>query len=384
MGRAPATLVYAIGPPSDLLRVAPVIAALRRRLPAARHATVSILRRQDTGLSETLAELLAIRPPDHVLDVGHDAEGAEMAHALERVERVLVAERPDVVVVSGDCNASLATALAAVKLEIPVAHLRAGLREHDRSVPEEINRVLVDRLPTWHFVPGGEAAANLAREGIGPTGVYDVGDPLGDTLSLLEGRLHRAPALEALPVAPGGYVYAALDAGVLRARGVLPSVLRELDGLSAHLPVVLPMAAEVRTWGRLAGDSAVHRIQPPRELDRLALEWGAAAVLTDASNVQEETRFFGVPCFTLRDSSPHPVAGEAGHNRLLGARPEAIRTIPSGLRTHAGRVARPAGWDGHAAERIADVLAGSLASERLAGIMARAMVLPSIAEDRRL
>jgi UDP-N-acetylglucosamine 2-epimerase (non-hydrolysing) len=267
-----------------------------------------------------------------------------------------------VVVVPGDVNSTLAAALAAVKLEIDVAHIESGLRSFDRSMPEEINRVLVDQVARWCFIHSGEAAENLRREGVPPEHVFFVGNTMIDTLLRMRPLVERSDAIERLGLTQGEYVLVTLHRPALVDGELFPAVLEGLRRLSKVLPVVYPMhpRSRARLDGAIAGDERLHLVDPVGYLDFLALQMGSAAVITDSGGVQEETTWLRIPCFTLRENTERPVTLHQGTNRLLGLDPVAVARLPELLGGSVVPLAPPPGWDGHAGERLADVLCEAL------------------------
>jgi UDP-N-acetylglucosamine 2-epimerase (non-hydrolysing) len=356
-------LLSIFGTRPNFVKMAPVMRALRLRLPGARHVGVHTGQHYDRAMSDAILEELGVPEPDHVLGVGSGSHGAQTARALERIEEVLVAERPDLVIVPGDVNSSLAGALAAAKLGIAVAHLEAGLRSFDRSMPEELNRILVDQLSDFCFTHSPEAADHLAAEGVAPGRVHAVGNTMIDTLVRMRPRVERSQVHAQLGVPADGYVLVTLHRPALVDGPLLHAALRELDSLSRTHPVVFPMHPRTRAHahGFEPRSPDLHLVDPVGYIDFLALQSRAAAVLTDSGGVQEETTFLGVPCFTLRANTERPVTITQGTNRLLGLDIEAVREIPALLGTVSTPLRPPAGWDGRASERVADVLADALA-----------------------
>jgi len=242
---------------------------------------------------------------------------------LERIERVLLEERPDLVLVYGDTNSTLAGALAAAKLTIPIAHVEAGLRSFNRAMPEEINRVLTDHVSAHLFAPTSAAVANLAREGIAPHRVYQLGDVMLDA-SLAFGRTsdERSRILDRVRMTPGEFVLATIH----RAENTndperLMFAFCALERISRELPVVLPLHPRTRTLlreatARLIEDSRMQVIDPVGYLDMLHLEKHARLILTDSGGVQKEAYFFSVPCITLRDETEWVELVENGWNTL--------------------------------------------------------------------
>jgi UDP-N-acetylglucosamine 2-epimerase (non-hydrolysing) len=271
---------------------------------------------------------------------------------------VLEAERPDLVIVPGDVNSTLAATLAAVKMGIPVAHLESGLRSFDRTMPEEINRIVADEFSEFLLLHSEEAVTNLRAEGIAAERMHFVGNTMIDSLVAMESRFRAASAAAGLGVAAGDYLLVTLHRPALVDGPLLPVVLERLGELSRSLPVVFP--AHPRTRARMEGlvlAPGVKVVGPVGYLDFLSLEADAAAVLTDSGGVQEETTYLGVPCFTLRDNTERPVTVRAGTNTLLGLDPAGIDGILPALEAGSQDAAsRPPLWDGQASARVVSVL----------------------------
>jgi UDP-N-acetylglucosamine 2-epimerase (non-hydrolysing) len=355
-------IVYVVGTRPNFVKTAPVIAALRARIPAGRHAIVHTGQHYDRLMSEVFLEELGVPAPDHMLEVGSGSHAQQTARVMERLEPVLVEERPDLVVVPGDVNSTVAAALTAAKLQIPVAHIEAGLRSFDRTMPEELNRIVTDQLADRLFIHSPEAEDNLHAEGVPAERIHLVGNTMIDTLVALEGRFRAAGAAAKLGVQPGGFVLVTLHRPALVDGPLLPETMERLAALAQETPVVFPV--HPRTRAMMESIDAEHPglllCDPLGYLDFLSLLADSRAVLTDSGGIQEETTYLGVPCFTLRNNTERPITLSAGTNTLLGLDPAAIAQIPLAL---AQRPAAPPGppplWDGHAAERIAQIVAAS-------------------------
>jgi UDP-N-acetylglucosamine 2-epimerase (non-hydrolysing) len=352
-------IVYVIGTRPNFVKTAPVIAALRERLPEGRHAIVHTGQHYDRAMSEVFFEELGVPAPDHMLEVGSGSHAVQTARVMERLEPVLEAEQPDLVMVPGDVNSTLAAVLTAVKLGIPVAHIESGLRSFDRTMPEEINRIVADEFSEHLFLHSDEATLNLRAEGIAEERMHFVGNTMIDTLVALEARFREAGAAAKLGVAAGEYALVTLHRPALVDGELLPETLRRLGALAAEMPVVFPV--HPRTRKKMEQVSAEHPglllSEPLGYVEFLSLIADARAVLTDSGGIQEETTYLGVPCFTLRDNTERPVTIRAGTNTLLGLDPAAIATIPQALSAQRpANLQPPPLWDGKAAERIADAL----------------------------
>jgi UDP-N-acetylglucosamine 2-epimerase (non-hydrolysing) len=354
-------IVYVVGTRPNFVKTAPVIGALRARLPASRHAIVHTGQHYDRLMSEVFLEQLGVPAPDHMLEVGSGSHAAMTARTMERLEPVLIEERPDLVVVPGDVNSTLAAVLTAVKIGIPVAHVESGLRSFDLTMPEEVNRIVADRFSELLFMHSEEAVANLRAEGIPDERMHMVGNTMIDTLVALEERFRGAGAAARLGVEPGSYALVTLHRPALVDGPLLPATVAQLAALAREMPVVFPV--HPRTRKMMESLDAEHPglllTEPLGYLDFLSLLADAGAVLTDSGGIQEETTYLGIPCFTLRANTERPITVTAGTNTLLGLDPSAIASIPAALAARSDAPTEPPPlWDGHAADRIADVIIG--------------------------
>jgi UDP-N-acetylglucosamine 2-epimerase (non-hydrolysing) len=353
-------IVYVVGTRPNFVKTAPVVAALRERLPQGRHAIVHTGQHYDRLMSQIFLEELGVPAPDHMLEVGSGSHAQQVAWTMERLEPVLAAEEPDLVMVPGDVNSTLAATLTAVKMGIPVAHIESGLRSFDRSMPEEVNRIVADEFAEHLFLHCDEAIENLRAEGIAEERMHFVGNTMIDTLVALEERFRAAGAAARLGLKPGSFALVTLHRPALVDGELLPEAMRRLTDLARQMPVVFPV--HPRTRKMMEEVSAEHPglllSEPLGYIDFLSLLADAGAVLTDSGGIQEETTYLGVPCFTLRDNTERPVTVRAGTNTLLGLDPAAISRIPGALAERPGkRPGPPPLWDGHAAERIAEIVA---------------------------
>jgi UDP-N-acetylglucosamine 2-epimerase (non-hydrolysing) len=294
-----------------------------------------------------------------MLEVGSGSHAAMTARTMERLEPVLIEESPDLVVVPGDVNSTLAAVLTAVKMGIPVAHIESGLRSFDLTMPEEVNRIVADRFSELLFLHSDEAVDNLRAEGIPDERMQMVGNTMIDTLVALEDRFRAAGAAARLGVEPGSYALVTLHRPALVDGPLLPQTVEQLAALARQMPVVFPVHPRTRKMMEsVESDHPGLRLtEPLGYLDFLSLLADAGAVLTDSGGIQEETTYLGIPCFTLRDNTERPVTVRSGTNTLLGLDPAAIATIPAALAARSDAPSEPPPlWDGKAAERIADVI----------------------------
>jgi len=277
---------------------------------------------------------------------------------MERLEPVLQAERPDLVIVPGDVNSTLAAALVTVKLGIPLAHLESGLRSFDRTMPEEINRIVADEFSDLLFLHCDEAVENLRAEGISDERMHFVGNTMIDSLIAVEDRFRALDAARQLGVRPRNYLLVTLHRPALVDGPLLPEALERLNDVAREMPVVFPVHPRTRKMMQgLEVAAGVVVTEPVGYLEFLSLEADAAAVLTDSGGVQEETTYLGVPCFTLRNNTERPVTVRAGTNRVLGLEPHRIADIIPALgEAIQAPSALPPMWDGRAAARVGDVV----------------------------
>jgi UDP-N-acetylglucosamine 2-epimerase (non-hydrolysing) len=351
-------LIHVVGARPNFIKAAPVIAALETAGMPQR--LVHTGQHYDRAMSDVFFEELGLPEPDVNLGVGSGSHAAQTAALLLALEETFSAEEPERVVVYGDVNSTLASALVCAKLRIPVAHVEAGLRSFDDSMPEEINRRVTDLLSDPLFVTAPEGEQNLAAEGISGDRVVFVGNPMIDTLMAHLERLSPEPLLARLGLAqPYGVVTLHRPANVdtLASAETLVAALREA---TARLPLVLPLHPRGRRTLAEAGLDGVPRlmvIEPLGYIDFLSLVRGAAVVITDSGGIQEETTVLDVPCLTLRPNTERPITLTAGTNRLVT--PETLAQALDGALAGAQKRpgSGPPGWDGHAGERIAAVLA---------------------------
>ena len=355
------TVVFAVGARPNFVKMAPVIEAVGR-LGLFRQLVVHTGQHYDERMSAEILDDLGFPKPDRFLGIGSGSHGEQTGFTLIAFERVLLEERPDLVVVSGDVNATLACSLAASKLGIPVAHVESGLRSRDWTMPEEQNRVLTDRLSELLFTHSPDANENLLAEGIDGERIHFVGNTMIDTLRRLEREARDRRVWATLGAEHGKYALVTLHRpSNVDHEGRLQAVVGALTELSANVPVVFPV--HPRTRARLESLGGLERLQraevtcvePLGYLDFLSLECGAGLIVTDSGGLQEEASALGVPCYTLRPNTERPITISQGTNTLIGDDPAAIAALRASDEPPAP-CAIPL-WDGHAAERVADVIA---------------------------
>jgi UDP-N-acetylglucosamine 2-epimerase (non-hydrolysing) len=354
------TVVHVVGTRPNFVKMAPVVAALQKR-GVFRQILVHTGQHYDKRMSDEVLADLDFPEPDYLLGVGSGSHGEQTAKVLEQFERVLLDVQPTLVVVAGDVNSTLACALAASKLGIPIAHVESGLRSFDWTMPEEINRVLTDRLSDLLFAHSPEAVENLVGEGVEASRIHVVGNTMIDSLRRCERRARARGVAASMGLDAGSYLLVTLHRPSnvdypLRLTGIVSALVE----LAERSPVVFPI--HPRTRARLSEDGSLERLQaagvhcidPVGYLDFLSLQADAGAVVTDSGGVQEETSALGIPCFTFRTSTERPITITHGTNTLLGDDPDELATvrIPAWEPTPS---AIPL-WDGHAGERLADIL----------------------------
>jgi UDP-N-acetylglucosamine 2-epimerase (non-hydrolysing) len=356
-----ASVCFVVGARPNFMKAAPVIDALRRRDTDV--LLVHTGQHYDPEMSDVFLGELGLPRPDVFLGVGSGTHAEQTGRALVGVEQVLVAESPSLVVVPGDVNSTLAGALAAAKVQIPVAHLEAGLRSFDPAMPEEHNRRLTDHLSSLLLAHSPGALDNLEREGIDLATVHLVGNTMIDSLLAHLDAARSAAPWQTHGLDEDGYALVTLHRPALvdDAR-LLRETMAQLASLARTTPVLFP--AHPRTIERLdsirVDTRGITITRPLGYLEFLALESAAHFVLTDSGGVQEETSALGVRCFTLRDTTERPITIELGTNTLLGLEPERIAEIPRLLEEPRHTEPIPL-WDGHAGDRAAQVIVEFLA-----------------------
>lgn len=353
-------ILAVVGARPNFMKIAPILWEIGRR-PSISAFLVHTGQHYDERMSKLFFEELHIPRPDIDLGVGSASHAVQTAEVMKRFEPVLLEQKPDLVLVVGDVNSTLACALTSVKLGVPVAHVEAGLRSFDRTMPEEINRLLTDAISEWLFVTERSALDNLHAEGIPSQRVHFVGNVMIDTLLACRERSERSMILEQLGVKSGEYAVVTLHrpASVDEVH-VLRSLLGALEEIRREIPIIFPV--HPRTRKALDGfqskkGGGLTLTEPLGYLDFLKLVAHARMVLTDSGGIQEETTVLGVPCLTLRTSTERPVTIEQGGNVLVGLEASKIVATARNVLHQAPRPRQmPELWDGRAAGRILDLL----------------------------
>ena len=359
-------VINVVGARPNFMKVAPVVEAMRGRASEFAPVVVHTGQHYDERMSDAFFRDLGLPRPDVHVGVGSASHAQQTAAVMQRFEPVLLEHKPDWVLVVGDVNSTLACALVCSKLGVPVAHVEAGLRSRDRTMPEEINRLVTDQLADLLLTPSEDADRNLLAEGIAPERIKLVGNVMIDSLLKHMAAAERSRVREELGLEGQDYAVVTLhrpsnvdDPSTLR------RILSALARVARRRPVVFPVHPRTRRVVEESGlgvDEARGRlrlIEPLGYLDFLRLYSGARLVLTDSGGIQEETTALGIPCLTLRENTERPVTVELGTNRVVGTDPERIvaeaeAALERGREGAAPRV--PPLWDGRAADRILDAL----------------------------
>jgi UDP-N-acetylglucosamine 2-epimerase (non-hydrolysing) len=349
-------LLHVVGARPNYMKVASVMRAVGAH-GGFHQVLVHTGQHYDAAMNDVFFADLGLPAPDHYLGVGAGSHAEQTARVMMSIEPVLQAERPDRVVVVGDVNSTIAAALVAKKLEIPVDHVEAGLRSFDRTMPEEINRILTDAICDELFIHSPEARDHLFAEGRPLDHIHAVGNVMVDALD------HHLPAARKRKVEErGDYAVLTLHRPAnVDDPAMLGRLLEIVGDVARRIPIVFPVHPRTKTKLEAAPIPSGLKLTPPKGyLDFLALLDGAKLVLTDSGGIQEETTALGVPCLTLRENTERPITCQMGTNQLVGHdRHKVAIALERILSGKAPRGQRPPGWDGHAAERIVEVWTGT-------------------------
>ncbi len=353
-------VVAVAGARPNFMKIAPLVREMHKR-GRFQVRLVHTGQHYDAAMSGSFFEDLGIPVPDFNLGVGSGSHAEQTAEVLRRIEPLLLQERPDVVIVVGDVNSTLAASLAAVKLCIPVAHVEAGLRSFDRTMPEEINRLVTDSVSDLLFTTEPAAEQNLRREGVPDSKVHFVGNVMIDSLLANLERSRTLDLPERVGLRQGGYAVLTLHRPSNVDRPERLRVLFSLlEAIHKEIPVVFPVHPRTAAAiARTLGDTTLRllTLEPLGYLEFLRLMADAKLVLTDSGGVQEETTVLGIPCLTLRDNTERPITVTHGTNTIVGSDPATIHSEVRKILEGGGkRGSVPELWDGGAARRIVDVL----------------------------
>jgi UDP-N-acetylglucosamine 2-epimerase (non-hydrolysing) len=350
-------LLHVVGARPNFMKVAPVVRAFRSA-PGVEQTLCHTGQHYDPNLSDIFFEQLEIPRPDISLEVGSGSHARMTAEVMIRFEETVLERKPDWVLVYGDINSTVAAALVAAKLGINVAHVEAGLRSNDRTMPEELNRLVTDQLSNLLLTSSPEARPNLLREGIADEKIHFVGNVMIDTVRHLVDKA-QMPVIDGLE---GKYALLTMHRpSNVDDPATLTRILQALAEISRKLPIVFPI--HPRTKARIAAlasdpleGSRVMTIEPCGYLESLALQKNATVVMTDSGGLQEETTALGVPCLTIRENTERPITCTEGTNTLVGTDMHLLKAEVEKILAGQGKAGRvPENWDGRAAERIVEV-----------------------------
>lgn len=360
-------VLHVVGARPNFMKVAPVLHALQA-YPTVAQALVHSGQHYDVNMSDVFFQQLSLPAPDVNLEVGSGSHTQQTAQIMARFEPVVLEHAPDVVLVYGDVNSTVAATLVCAKLGIRVGHVEAGLRSLDRTMPEEINRLVTDQLADILFTPSEDGNLNLAREGIASEKVHLVGNVMIDTLiRLLPLALHGWQGsvfdIQGVKVEQEKYVLVTLH----RPSNVddpimLTEIIGAIEDIAKETQIIFPVHPRTRqrlaALGLASSTTNIRVVKPISYLDSLALQRHAALVITDSGGIQEETTFLGIPCLTVRQNTERPITVSLGTNQLVGRDMQRLRAISAQIlagETRSGQI--PPLWDGKAGQRIADLVA---------------------------
>jgi UDP-N-acetylglucosamine 2-epimerase (non-hydrolysing) len=355
----------------NFMKIAPILSRLRERTRF-RPMLIHTGQHYDDAMSEAFFRDLGLSPPDLNLGVGSGSQAQQTGQIMRKFEELVLEARPDLVMVVGDVNSTVACSLVATKLHVSVAHVEAGLRSFDRRMPEEINRVLTDAVSDFLFTTCTDANENLLREGISPEKIFFVGNVMIDSVMKFREKSRASPIVEKLGLRRREYVLMTLHrpSNVDKAKS-FRGLLHAVGEIQERLPVVFPIHPRSRKMLKklgLQGETAkiphLKIIPPLGYVDFLRLMDLAQLVLTDSGGIQEETTVLGVPCLTLRENTERPVTVRQGTNRVVGSDPKRIvQEANAVLEQPTRKPSRPKFWDGRAAHRIVDVLLEAMSTQ---------------------
>jgi UDP-N-acetylglucosamine 2-epimerase (non-hydrolysing) len=364
-------ILSVVGARPNFMKIAPLIREIRKH-DDMQSCLVHTGQHYDVKMAGAFFDDLQIPQPDVCLEVGSGSHAFQTAEVMKRLEPILERERPDMVIVVGDVNSTMAAALTAVKLHIPVAHVEAGLRSFDRSMPEEINRVVTDAVSELLFVTEESGARNLAAEGVAKEKIHFVGNVMIDSLEASRKLWTNSNALDRLQLKKGRYGVVTLHRpSNVDNIGVLKGLVKALAEVAQLCPIVFPIhprtkkvlesleecKALVASDRTVPGPSGIFCMDPIGYLDFMCLVSNAKLVLTDSGGIQEETTVLGIPCLTLRDNTERPVTVTHGTNRVIGSAPDrVISEAMKALESSRCATGSPPLWDGRASERIVSII----------------------------
>lgn len=356
-------ILHVVGARPNFMKVAPVIRALEKK-KGIKQILVHTGQHYDINMSDIFFQQLSIPTPDINLGVGSGTHAVQTAQIMVQLEPVLLDVRPDLVLVPGDVNSTVAAALVCAKLLIPLGHIEAGLRSFDRTMPEEINRLLTDQIAALLFTPSMDGNKNLMHEGIAKSKIYLVGNVMIDTLVRLlpQAMAHWDDLRTSLQIQEQKYCLVTLHRpSNVDESSMLLGIMETLEALSRDIKVVFPLhprtRQQIKTMGFDMDKTTLRIIEPLGYQDFLALQKHAKFVITDSGGIQEETTYMGIPCLTVRENTERPITVTLGTNILVGQKIERLKYETTRILNNDVKVGKiPPYWDGKASERIANIV----------------------------
>lgn len=360
----PLRIINVVGARPNFMKIAPIIDEMRN------HAEIQPYllhtgQHYDHAMSDLFFNHLGLPKPDVYLGVGSGGHGEQTGKVMIEAERYFRDVQPHLVLVVGDVNSTIACGLVAVKMGVKLAHVEAGLRSFDRTMPEEINRILTDQISDYLFITEPSAETNLRREGIDGDKIHFVGNVMIDSLMKHREKARESQILKSLGLQPGGFVLVTLHRpSNVDDRATISGLMRSLRAIAEKLPVLFPVHPRTRkqlhAFGLADsqnGNNGLHLIEPLGYLDFLHCMANAKLVITDSGGIQEETTVLQIPCLTVRENTERPVTADIGTNTIIGTNPQRLLQEATRVLTGTGKAGRlPELWDGRAAERIVQVL----------------------------
>ena len=366
----PKIIISVVGARPNFIKAAPLMAALAKHNDSFKSILVHTGQHYDYNLSKLFFEQLRMPKPDIDLGIGSGSHSQQTAKTMVELERVFTEHKPDLVVVFGDVNSTLAGSLVAAKMGIPIAHVEAGLRSFDMTMPEEINRMVTDRLSSYCFISEHSGMENLQKEGVDPNKLFLVGNIMIDSLINHLAQCSQSPILETLGLEPKKYAVITLHRpSNVDDQEILSRLLSVLNEIAEQLPLIFPCHPRTKKEMNKFGfdghqvSGGIRILEPLGYLDFLRLQSESLFVLTDSGGIQEETTYLKIPCITLRYNTERPVTVEIGSNVLTGPEPDKIKPVVNHILNGSFKRGQiPPMWDGSTAARITDILLDKLGS----------------------
>lgn len=356
-------LLYIVGARPNFMKVAPILRAVRQEDPQVIQILVHTGQHFDEKMSDVFFRDLGLPVPDEHLGISGGSHAQQTAGIMLAFEPVILKHQPDWLVVVGDVNSTVACSLVAAKLGVPIAHVEAGLRSRDMTMPEEVNRRVTDSISTLLLTPSSDGDANLLAEGVSPEAIHCVGNVMIDSLVEALPRIEEQTTIEELGVQKQSFVLATLHRpSNVDEMAMLTELIQALNRISDEFPVLFPVHPRTRArleQGRIEVSPHVSLIDPLGYFEFMAIMKAARAVITDSGGVQEETTFLGIPCLTVRPNTERPITISSGTNRLVQPGRENLLAAWNELLSNPPVKRCPELWDGKAAERIAQVILGT-------------------------